>query len=222
LAGINIPMHCFVHCNMGILSEIDWYNFFSSPVIISFLIFQFCTLGQEVSGWTRELRWGWKWTCSIVPYLVFLAILRYRASYHRKSHKLQDIDCSISGSRLWIYLKEIFHSEAKMSPSCSSHLLENCNLACYCVVWIVLPRPIASVYLMTAWISVFIQTIMVIIHWHCFTGANDLVYNGRRYAIFRWGVHYSLIRDGEGSALYYPTASLCGLVSPEYTQRAVQ
>ncbi|PJF18792.1 hypothetical protein PSACC_01406 [Paramicrosporidium saccamoebae] len=209
-----------MHSNMRIISAIDWCHNLVSFIAASLGVLLVYTVDREVPGCILNLRPGLKWTFFIVPHIVLLAILKYRAAHHRKIRKFQDHGHSVNGtdnddSILRTYLREIFYCEAKMSLIRSSHLHENWHLICSFTVWVLFPRQIALVYVMTAWVSMIIQMIMVVGYLHCFTDAESLVYNGRRYAICNREVYYSLIQDEEGKIVYYPNADLRGLIQPK-------
>ncbi|PJF17684.1 hypothetical protein PSACC_02503 [Paramicrosporidium saccamoebae] len=202
---------------MQVTSGYAWRNLTASSLYAALSFYLFCLSGFEILAWSGEWRLRGKWTCFIVPYIALLAILKYRAAHHRKIRKHQDPGCTTddsdkNSSRLPMYLQEAFYSKAKMSSIYLRAFNEYWNLACYSVVWMLFPKHIALVYLLTVWVSIVVQTIMVGIHWYALTGADYLVYNGRRYTIYVLGMSVSLLKDEEGKVLCYPTLDLHGLI----------
>ncbi|PJF20054.1 hypothetical protein PSACC_00137 [Paramicrosporidium saccamoebae] len=155
----------------------------------------------------------WVLICSVAPYVILLAILKYRAAYHRKLCKRQSIESRTQqGISLWAYLKEIFRSEAKMSPTKSPILSCYPSALYYLVFWILYPRPITSCQLHLAYVFACFEIFKAILCRKYFMTVGSLTYNGHRCKLVKWNLWYSLIQDEEKKTFYYPTEDLHGLI----------
>ncbi|PJF17697.1 hypothetical protein PSACC_02498 [Paramicrosporidium saccamoebae] len=162
----------------------------------------------------RQGQWNPVWL--MVPYVVLLAVLKYRAAHHRKIQKWRKLDSGTGiAGKFWMYLREIFHCEAKV-PLISSPLVVELWNAFYCsIVWILFPKQVVLVYMWIRVLFILAQVVMTLGSSHPFGEAENFVYNGKRYRFVRGGPYYSRIQDEEQNNLYYPTIDNLGLLPPE-------
>jgi hypothetical protein len=87
----------------------------------------------------------WALICSVVPYIILLAILNYRAAYHRKLWKLKDSENDTRyDSKFQTYIRELILVDTKMAPVSSPVVSGIWGALCYIVFWILYPRPISA------------------------------------------------------------------------------
>jgi hypothetical protein len=162
----------------------------------------------------------WRLVCFVVPYMFLLAILKNRASHHRKLYRRQmpDKDFEIS-KRLRAYLSELFCFRAKMSPVYHPVYSDALMVCFYATVWILFPQPIATAYLWIGFALPLIHEAIAICCGTRFMNENtNLIYNGRRYKCIHSGLHCATIQNETQDFLYYPIADLCGLIPSENSQ----
>jgi hypothetical protein len=150
---------------------------------------------------------------SIVPFIILLAILKYRAAYHRKILKWQNFESGIgTGSSFSVYLREIFLWEAKTAPIYSPVLNGLWDSFCGFVVLLLFPPRFIFVYTAISWLCCFPYLFMARNNWQCRVKAGNFVYNNQRYTFIRGGLYHSSLEDGGQNTMYYPTAALHALV----------
>jgi hypothetical protein len=157
----------------------------------------------------EELTSGMIMILSIVPFIVLLAILKYRAAYHRKILKWQKFESGIgTGSSFSVYWREILLWEAKTAPVYSPILNGSWDLLCGLVVWLLFPPRLTLAYILIPCIYNFFQLTMKKSKCNSIIGADSCVYNCRQYIFIRGGLYYCKLEDGDQSIMYYPTADL--------------
>jgi hypothetical protein len=202
-----MPPH-FMREEMRLIDVVHHYSF----AIPWGTTFHIATRIFQAEAWRLELGPNY----FVLFYAILLALLKYRAAHHRKIRRWQkfrnDID---SKSKCWVYVKELFHLEAKMAPTSDPLLSELCRALYYIIVWVLFPPQVALVSLVTGmWFSLA-HMLMV-----CHSVINDvhrdnLVYNGRRYRLALTEIRYIKIQDEGENVLYYPATDVQGLIPLE-------
>ncbi|PJF19827.1 hypothetical protein PSACC_00357, partial [Paramicrosporidium saccamoebae] len=161
------------------------------------------------------------WDFSVVAvgviwlYILLLAMLKYRAAYHRKIRKISDSATSLS--RLQSYLEEVNILEAKMLPVSNRIFSAIWSFSCLVVVCILFPKDFAFGYA-SSWFMSTLPHVCVdeeVRRRLLLAGVKDFVYNGRRYRVLEIEAFYSVLYGEDDSILHYPTRDLPGLVVPE-------
>ncbi|PJF16678.1 hypothetical protein PSACC_03508 [Paramicrosporidium saccamoebae] len=149
----------------------------------------------------------------IVPFFALLAVLKYRAAYHRKVSKRQKGEGDIgSGYSFNVYLRELFLWEAKATPVYSPVLSAVWDLLCSLVIWLLFPPRFAAAYIMFAWLHGIPQVAITGRSWESFIGTDSVVYNCRRYKLIRGGAYQFRLEDENQNILFYPAADFRALV----------
>lgn len=158
----------------------------------------------------------WMLICSVVPYIILLVTLKYRAAYHRKIYKWQSFPRGAKSSmEIWTYLRERFRFEAKASPSSSPFFTGLWGAFCYFLFWVLYPRPFAHCQYFIGIVFLIIEGFMFGDGWDYFRNASNLVYQGKRYRVTYLGLYYSKLQNAEQDTLYFPNADLYGLIPLE-------
>jgi hypothetical protein len=154
-----------------------------------------------------------RYFCLVIPYVFFLAILKYRAAHHRKVRKRSRFyDDFETDSGLWASLKEILLFEAKVYPVDEPPLSDFWILFCYIVVAILFLQWIAMVYVMNLLMCFGIYETVVWFSGIRSSKMDNMVYNGRRYKCVHRDYFYAKIQDEEQNILYMPIMDLNGLI----------
>jgi hypothetical protein len=209
---IYTPMLDSMHISMPLIKDLRIF-FLVQPLVTAMLMSFQVAQPHCKESWTPRQRLDWRIGSNLVYFrllhIILLAILKYRAAHTRKVLRWREFD---TGSRVWMYLREIFHHEAKMAFLVDPFFSDIWDSLCNILVAILFPRPIAFAYLLSFLGFMSIYLIQVGYNLSYGNDPKNVVYNGRRYRCERYEVYYYRVKDENQNFWHYPALDFNGLL----------
>lgn len=182
---------------------------FVTAILMTFQVAQFRFKEMRTPEQILNWRIGSNLIYFRLLHILLLAILKYRAAYTRKIYRWHEFD---AGNRVWMYLREIFRHEAKMSLLVDPLFSNIWDSLCNILVALLFPRAIAFAYLLSFLGFMSLYLIQVRYNLSYANDPKNVVHNGRRYRCEQDGLYSYEIKDENQNTWYYPSLDFNGLL----------